>query len=180
MAADFDKECWQDDINTFLHSCREIGVPAVLERSRSGQCGHIWIFFSEAIPAILVRKLGSSVLTNALSKRHKIGLDSYDRFFPSQDTMPKGGFGNLIALPFQKVPSENGNSVFLDADLNPYPDQWKFLKSIEKMSMAEVRRTVKDAEMSDSIIGVRTVKCDDLVTDDPWTLMPSKNYQSQN
>lgn len=180
LAADFDKECWQDDINTFLHSCREIGVPAVLERSRSGQCGHIWIFFSEAIPAILVRKLGSSVLTNALSKRHKIGLDSYDRFFPSQDTMPKGGFGNLIALPFQKVPSENGNSVFLDADLNPYPDQWKFLKSIEKMSMAEVRRTVKDAEMSDSIIGVRTVKCDDLVTDDPWTLMPSKNYQSQN
>jgi len=147
LAVDFDKECWQNDIKTFLHSCREMGVPAVLERSRSGQGGHVWIFFSEAIPAILARKLGSSVLTNALSKRYKIGLDSYDRFFPSQDTMPKGGFGNLISLPFQKVPSENGNSVFLDADLNPYPDQWKFLTSIEKMSMAEVRRIVKDAEI---------------------------------
>ncbi len=174
LAVDFDKECWQDDVRIFLKSCREMNVPAILERSRSGQGGHIWMFFSEAIPAILARKLGSAVLTNALSKRHKIGLDSYDRFFPSQDTMPKGGFGNLIALPLQRIPREKGNTVFLDDDLTPYPDQWEFLTSIKKMSPAEVRHIVKDAERSDSVIGVRAVKYDDLAQDDPWTLPPSK------
>jgi superfamily II DNA or RNA helicase len=174
LAADFDKECWQDDVRIFLQSCCEMNVPAVLEGSRSGQGGHIWIFFSEAIPAILARKLGSAVLTNALSKRHKIGLDSYDRFFPSQDTMPKGGFGNLIALPLQRMPREKGNTVFLDADLKPYPDQWEFLASIKKMNPDEARYIVKNAERSNSVIGVRAVKYDDLAQDDPWTLPPSK------
>ncbi|MFH1700768.1 MAG: DEAD/DEAH box helicase family protein [Candidatus Zixiibacteriota bacterium] len=174
LAADFDKECWQDDVRIFLQSCCEMNVPAVLERSRSGQGGHIWIFFSEALPSILARKLGSAVLTNALSKRHKIGLDSYDRFFPSQDTMPKGGFGNLIALPLQKMPRENGNTIFLDDDLRPYPDQWKFLASIKKINPEEVRHIVKNAERSNSIIGVRAVNYDDLTQDDPWTLPPSK------
>lgn len=174
MAADFDKECWQDDVRVFLKSCREMNVPAVLERSRSGQGGHIWIFFSEGIPAILARKLGSAVLTNALSKRHKIGLDSYDRFFPSQDTMPKGGFGNLIALPLQRRPREEGNSLFLNDNLKPYPDQWEFLASIKKMNPDEARYIVKNAERSNSVIGIRAVKYDDLTQDDPWTLPPSK------
>nr|MBN2277236.1 DEAD/DEAH box helicase [candidate division Zixibacteria bacterium] len=174
LAADFDKECWQDDVGAYLQSCREMNVPAALEQSRSGQGGHIWIFFSEAIPAILARKLGSVVLTNALSKRHKIGFDSYDRFFPSQDTMPKGGFGNLIALPLQKMPREKGNTVFLDVDLRPYPDQWRFLASIKRMNPDEARYIVKNAERSNSVIGVRAVKYDDLAQDDPWALPPSK------
>jgi len=174
LVADFDKEHWQNDVRVFLHSCREMGIPAVLERSRSGQGGHVWIFFSKALPAILARKLGSAVLTNALSKRHQIGLGSYDRFFPSQDTMPKGGFGNLIALPLQRKPREKGNTVFLDADFVQYPDQWEFLSSIEKMRPTDVQRIVREAERANSIIGIRTVEHDDLAPDDPWTLPPSR------
>lgn len=174
LVADFDKEHWQDDVRTFLQSCREMGISAVMERSRSGQGGHVWIFFSEALPAMLARKLGSAVLTDALSKRHQIGLGSYDRFFPSQDTMPKGGFGNLIALPLQRKPRGKENTVFLDTDFVPYPDQWEFLSSIEKMRPTDVRRIVREAEKTNSIIGVRTVEHDDLALDDPWTLPPSR------
>ena len=174
LVADFDREHWQDDVSIFLRSCREMEIPAVIERSRSGQGGHVWIFFSGTITAMLARKLGSVVLTNALSKRHQIGLSSYDRFFPSQDTMPKGGFGNLIALPLQKKPREKGNTSFLDSDFMPYPDQWKFSSSIEKMNPADVQRIVRKAEKSNLVIGVRTVKYDDLAPDDPWTLPPSK------
>jgi hypothetical protein len=90
-----------------------------------------------------------------MERRHQLGLDSYDRFFPSQDTMPKGGFGNLIALPLQHLPRSHGNSVFLDADFNPYPDQWAFLSSIRRMSFSEIETLVCDAEHSGEIIGVR-------------------------
>ena len=174
LVADFDKEHWQDDVGIFLQSCRGMGIPVVMERSRSGLGGHVWIFFSEAIPAMLSRKLGSAVLTNALSRRHQIGLESYDRFFPSQDTMPKGGFGNLIALSLQRKPREKGNTVFLDADFMPYPDQWEFLSSIEKMKPVDVQVIVREAERTNVIIGVRTVEHDDLAPDDPWTLPPSR------
>ena len=174
LAADFDKASWQDDVIAFLQSCRQMGVTAALERSRSGQGAHVWIFFSATIPAILARKLGSAVLTNALSTRHEIGMDSYDRFFPNQDTMPKGGFGNLIALPLQRMPREKGNAVFLDSDLRPYPNQWEYLASIKRINPDEVKYIVKAAERSNSVIGVRAVKYDDLVQDDPWTLPPSK------
>jgi hypothetical protein len=81
-----------------------MNVPAALERSRSGKGGHIWIFFDWALPAITTRKLGCVLLTRTMERRHQVGLDSYDRFFPNQDTMPKGGFGNLIALPLQFAP----------------------------------------------------------------------------
>ena len=96
-----------------------LGVPAALERSRSGHGGHVWLFFEEAVPAALARKLGAHVLTETMERRPDIGLDSYDRFFPNQDTLPQGGFGNLIALPLQKQPREHGNSVFLDDHFDP-------------------------------------------------------------
>ena len=112
LAADFDKATWQDDVRAFLHTCGEWQVPAVLERSRSGRGGHVWIFFEAPLPASLARKLGAAILTRTMERRHQLGLDSYDRFFPSQDTMPKGGFGNLIALPLQHLPRSHGNSVF--------------------------------------------------------------------
>jgi hypothetical protein len=99
LAADFDKKTWEYDALAFLETCQELNVPAALERSRSGQGGHIWIFFERAVPAITARKLGCLLLTRTMERRHQVGLDSYDRFFPNQDTMPKGGFGNLIALP---------------------------------------------------------------------------------
>ncbi len=95
LAVDFDKKTWADDSRAFLDTCRELGVPAVLERSRSGNGGHVWIFFELAIPASTARKLGCALLTRTMERRHQLGLDSYDRLFPNQDTMPKGGFGAI-------------------------------------------------------------------------------------
>jgi hypothetical protein len=97
LAADFDKKTWEYDSQAFLETCQELNVPAALERSRSGKGGHIWVFFDRALPAITARKLGSLILTKTMERRHQVGLDSYDRFFPNQDTMPKGGLGNLAS-----------------------------------------------------------------------------------
>ena len=110
LAMDFDQGSWQEDVAAVLESCRQLALPAALERSRSGNGGHLWLFFEEAIPAVLARKLGAHLLTETLERRPEIGLASYDRFFPNQDTLPKGGFGNLIALPLQKHPRERGHS----------------------------------------------------------------------
>ena len=108
LAADFDKKTWEYDSLAFLETCKELNVPAALERSRSGKGGHIWIFFDRALPAITARKLGCVILTRTMERRHQVGLDSYDRFFPNQDTMPKGGFGNLIALPLAVCAAQGG------------------------------------------------------------------------
>ena len=114
LAADFDKQSWQRDALAFLATCREKGVPAALERSRSGNGAHVWIFFSEPVPASEARKLGAHLVTETMERCPDLGFESYDRFFPSQDTMPAGGFGNLIALPLQNGPRQKGNSVFVD------------------------------------------------------------------
>jgi len=97
LAVDFDKTTWEYDSFAFLETCLTLSVPAALERSRSGNGGHIWIFFDHALPAITARKLGCVILTRTMERRHQLGLDSYDRFFPNQDTMPKGGLGNLTS-----------------------------------------------------------------------------------
>jgi hypothetical protein len=132
LAADFDKAMWQDDAAAFLETCRQMKLPAILERSRSGSGGHIWFFFNEAAPATLARKLGTHILTQTMEHRPDIGLDSYDRLFPNQDTLPQGGLGNLISLPLQKRPRELGNSVFVDERFAPLPDQWEFLSSMRE------------------------------------------------
>ena len=134
LAVDFDKECWQKDISVLRETCSHFDLPIAIERSQSGNGCHAWIFFEENVPAALARKLGTSLLTHSMNKRHKISFESYDRLFPNQDTMPKGGFGNLIALPLQKKVRDNGNSVFIDANFVPYPDQWTFLSNIEKLN----------------------------------------------
>ena len=146
LAVDFDKKTWQKDAAAFLVVCREMNVPAVLERSRSGNGGHVWIFFNRAIPATTARKLGCAILTRTMEFRHQLGLESYDRFFPNQDTMPKGGLGNLIALPLQKIPRAEGNSVFVDSEFRPYQDQWAFLASVERMSADAVEAVVREAQ----------------------------------
>jgi superfamily II DNA or RNA helicase len=172
LAVDFDKATWKEDASAFLETCENLSVPAALERSRSGNGGHTWIFFDSPIQAVLARKLGSSVLTYTMDRHPQLGLDSYDRFFPSQDTMPKGGFGSLIALPLQRKPRDKGHSLFLDSDFNPYPDQWSFLSTIRKMQKSEVEAIVHEAQRKGKIIGVRLSLTEE-GDEDPWTLPPS-------
>jgi superfamily II DNA or RNA helicase len=179
LAADFDKTTWQEDVRAYLDTCREWNVPALLERSRSGRGGHVWIFFTAPLPARLARKLGAAILTRTMERRHQLGLDSYDRFFPSQDTMPKGGFGNLIALPLQQVPRGHGNSVFLDAEFKPYTDQWSVLSGVRRMSLSDVESVVGEAERKGDLIGVRRSVTDDDQAEDPWTLPPSRKKKDE-
>ncbi|HEY3439694.1 MAG TPA: DEAD/DEAH box helicase family protein [Paludibaculum sp.] len=174
LAADFDKKSWEQDAKAFLETCEELSVPAALEHSRSGKGGHVWIFFDRAIPAITARKLGCVILTRTMERRHQLGLDSYDRFFPNQDTMPKGGFGNLIALPLQFAPRKLGYSVFIDSDLRPYPDQWHFISTIRRMPGEAVEDIVAEALQTGDLIGVRIGVVDDEDGQDPWTIPPSR------
>ena len=132
LAIDFDDDEWQKDITAFRHACGELGLSAAVERSRSGNGGHAWFFFDEKIPAATARKFGSGLLTYAMNRRHEIKFKSYDRLFPNQDTMPSGGFGNLIALPLQGLARKKGNSLFVDDSFLPYTDQWAFLSCVPK------------------------------------------------
>jgi len=174
LAVDFDKKSWQEDSTAFMDTCREMNVPAALERSRSGKGGHVWIFFDCTVPAITARKLGCAILTRTMERRHQLGLDSYDRFFPSQDTMPRGGFGNLIALPLQAVPRKAGNSVFIDSNFQPYPDQWAFLSGLERVPLIVAEEIVAEAQRKGDLIGVRASIADDEEKQDPWTMPPSR------
>ncbi len=166
LAIDFDKQTWQDDVKAFMTTCKHNNIPASLERSRSGNGGHIWIFFSEPVPAMLARQMGSFLITETMANRHELDMKSYDRLFPNQDTLPKGGFGNLIALPLQKTPMERGNSIFLDENLIPYPDQWAYLSNVRRISFNEVQFFVKEAIKTKDIMGISMSQTDDDVK--PW------------
>jgi superfamily II DNA or RNA helicase/very-short-patch-repair endonuclease len=173
LAVDFDKTGWQADAMAFVQGCRRLGLSAALERSRSGRGGHAWLFFESAIPAALARRLGSHLLTEAMESRPDIGLDSYDRLFPNQDTLPQGGFGNLIALPLQRTPRDQGNSVFVDDDLVPWADQWSFLAGVRRIGRAEVESIVQDAERRGRVLGVRLPPQEDGDAE-PWNARPSR------
>lgn len=142
LCVDFDdKQCehgYQNDVCAFVNICKEWNVPCSIERSRSGNGAHVWIFFSEALSAIKARKLGNTILTAAMSKDGRVSFKSYDRIFPNQDRLPEGGFGNLIALPLQGKARKNGNSVFVDEDFVLFEDQWAYLTTIEKISEKQV------------------------------------------
>jgi len=134
LAMDFDDTDWQKDISMLRDVCVEFSLPIAVERSRSGKGGHVWFFFENPLPAALARKFSTALITCSMGRRYEIQFKSYDRLFPSQDTMPKGGFGNLIALPLQKAARENKNSEFVDENFQSYGDQWAFLSTIQKIT----------------------------------------------
>jgi len=142
LAVDFDEADWKEDAFAFVLSCRKLGVPVALEISRSGNGAHAWVFFAGSVSARDARRLGTAIISHTCVRTRQLKLASYDRLFPNQDTMPKGGFGNLIALPLQKKPRESGRSEFVDAELRPYPDQWAFLASIQPMSPHDIEPTI--------------------------------------
>jgi superfamily II DNA or RNA helicase len=181
LAVDFDGENWSSDALAFMATSRTLDVPAALERSRSGNGGHVWLFFSEPVAAPDARHLGTLLLTRTMNRRPEIGFASYDRLFPSQDTMPSGGFGNLIALPLQRQARENGNSVFVDDDLHPHDDQWAFLSSLRRLSPAEVAALIAkaEAEIPGGVTGVR-LPVDDENAGEPWKMTPSRRRQGQS
>ena len=109
------EKTWQEDIAAFAETCNLHDVPVAIERSRSGNGAHAWFFFASPVSAVAARKLGCFLITETMARRHQLSMESYDRLFPNQDTMPKGGFGNLIALPLQREARDAGNSVFVDA-----------------------------------------------------------------
>lgn len=175
LAIDFDKSTWQEDVREVLKTCDALGVPAAMERSRSGRGAHVWVFFDSPVAATTARNLGCAVLTRALDKRHQIGFDSYDRLFPNQDTMPRGGFGNLIALPLQRVARHGGNTEFLDRDFQPFPDQWRFLASMRRLTAADCDRIVRDAARQGMILGIEASWFEtEEQAREPWTLSPSR------
>lgn len=177
LAIDFDKGGWREDAAACLETCRFLLLSAALERSRSGLGAHLWLFFQDPIPAALARRLGSHVLTETMERRPQLGLDSYDRLFPNQDTMPQGGFGNLIALPLQRAPSDRGNSVFLDDGLEPWADQWAFLAGLHKLGREQVERTVQEAEHKGRVLGVRLPPQEDEERE-PWAAPPSRRIKA--
>ncbi len=173
LAADFDGDAWRRDTGAFLEACWSKRVSAALERSRSGHGAHVWIFFAEPIPAALARRLGTLLLTETMECRPDIGFGSYDRFFPSQDTVPSGGFGNLIALPLQGGPRQEGNSLFLDGKFVPHADQWAFLSSLHRLTLAEVTTLVDQAGREGRVVGLRLPLDED--DEEPWTAPPSRH-----
>jgi superfamily II DNA or RNA helicase len=176
LAVDFDKSTWTEDVSAFAETCRRVGLPAAVERSRSGNGAHVWFFFSSPVPATTARKMGCYLLTETMSRRHQLSMSSYDRLFPSQDIMPRGGFGNLIALPLQHEPRKDGNSVFLDENLQPLADeqQWAYLASVSRIEPTAVETIAREATRQGSVVGVRMAEVADEEDATPWARLPSR------
>ncbi len=163
LCADFDDKEYKKDVLAFCEICDELNIPAHIERSRSGGGAHMWIFFDTPVPAATARKLGSLILTKAMEKRSELSFSSYDRLFPNQDTMPNGGFGNLIALPLQGQARKNDNSVFVDRNFKAYADQWEYLSRIQKISMQTIEN-ILDSYSKNDVLGALV----DDNADKPW------------
>lgn len=181
LAMDFDDESWREDVTAIRDTCMRLDLPAYIERSRSGNGAHVWFFFEKPVSAADARQLGCHILTETMTARPELSFKSYDRLFPSQDTLPEGGFGNLIALPLQPAVAGAGNSLFLDDRLEPIPmeGQIQLLAGVRRIAHATVRSLVECASRTNSLLGV-----DDSVADDeqgpttPWT-QPLLNFRDK-
>lgn len=178
LVADFDGDRWQEDATAFTRTARLNGIHASLEISRSGDGAHVWIFFTQPIPAAIARRLGSALITLTCDSERLLHLKSYDRLLPNQDTMPKGGFGNLIALPLQKTPRENGCSVFVDDLLKPYQDQWNYLAHVQRVDLTSAERVIQSVNVDGGVLGVKFVSIEEGV-EDPWTKPPSRRLDDK-
>ena len=142
LAADFDGAGWGDDVLAYREAAERVGLAIAIERSRSGNGAHGWIFFAEPVPAVMARRLGTILVAKASALRPTLGLGAYDRLFPNQDTLPAGGFGNLIALPLAKIPRQSGNTLFVDSRMEALPDQWSYLAGLSRLSRESLERTL--------------------------------------
>lgn len=147
LCADFDdKNCkygYKEDVLAYVGVCREWLIPYAIERSRSGNGAHVWIFFESPLPASKARRLGNAILTEAMTRNGQMSFNSYDRFFPNQDYLPEGGFGNLVALPLQGQARRKENSVFVDNDFLVYKDQWAFLYNLKKIQESTIDQLLR-------------------------------------
>lgn len=141
LAADFDGSAAMLDALAYLKAARAAGSPAALEISRSGLGAHVWVFFTDPVPAATARILGTAFVHEAIALRGRMHLRSYDRLFPSQDALSAGGIGNLIAAPLQGRSRRDGATVFLDlATMEPHDDQFAYLSTLERLSPGEVAK----------------------------------------
>jgi superfamily II DNA or RNA helicase len=166
LAADFDEAEWRDDARAFVESCRALDVPVALEISRSGNGAHAWIFFEDRVLASDARRLGAAIISHACERTRQLSLSSYDRLFPNQDTLPKGGFGNLIALPLQKRARAQYRSVFVNDALEPYLDQWAFLANLGRMATERIHPAINQAMGHRDPVAVAFVDSDE--GSQPW------------
>ena len=175
LCTDFDdKSCvhdYKNDVLAFVGVCKEWMIPCYIERSRSGNGAHIWIFFEKPITAAKARKLGNIILSEAMNREARLSFNSYDRFFPNQDFLPEGGFGNLVALPLQGKARREGNSVFVDKDFQPFPDQWGFLLDVKKINETAIEAIVQERSSS---IGELTKSSESKPWETPKTTMLEK------
>lgn len=178
LAVDFDKTTWQEDVAAFRETCSSLDIPVAVERSRSGNGAHAWFFFSEPVMASIARTMGCYLITETMSRRHQLSMESYDRLFPSQDTMPRGGFGNLIALPLQLEPRKQENSVFVDEFFVPYPDQWDYLGALKRLSPQEVQTIADRAVRKGQVVGLK-LPSDADEEQAPWERSPSGRLPEQ-
>jgi len=173
LAVDFDKQSWMEDVAAFINTCQRADIAAAVERSRSGNGAHVWFFFTAPVTASAARKMGCYLLTETMARRHELSMKSYDRLFPNQDTLPRGGFGNLIALPLQHGPRQEGNTVFLNNQLVPHGDQWAYLASLKRLEPGTVEAVAREASREGQVIGVRMSEMSDEEAS-PWTRLPSR------
>jgi hypothetical protein len=175
VAADFDGDGWAADSDAFLQACRAHHVPAARERSRSGAGAHVWIFFEQPLEAARARQLATALLSAAMEVHPELTSSSFDRLFPSQDWMPKRGFGNLIALPLQRAARDRGHSVFVDEGLSPYPDQWAYLASIAKIDHLQFEDLmVTLAPTQHGVTGIR-LPTNDEDSNTPWAVRTGRS-----
>lgn len=177
LAIDFDDADWREDARAVLQTCIANSLPAALEISRSGEGAHLWLFFANATPARDARSLGTALISATCARTRQLKLSSYDRLFPNQDTMPKGGFGNLIALPLQKYPRDLGRSVFVDANLQPLSDQWASLENIKPLPQGLLEAVLTKLVGDRHPLDIAYAEVPDENADTPWVQAAKPNIK---